>query len=53
MKRFKFCTLSSNEHIALIKAENAEEATEFFASSKNLEVDQFLTIYRVIEVDER
>ena len=53
MKRFKFCTESSDEHIAITKAENVEEATMLFASSKNLGVDQFLTIYRVVEIDER
>jgi hypothetical protein len=53
MKRFKFCTISSDEHIAITKAENVDKATEFFAVSKNLGVDQFLTIYRVVEIDEK
>lgn len=47
MKKFKFCTLNSEEAIATCEANNKEQAIETFAAIKQLSVDKFNKLYHV------
>jgi hypothetical protein len=49
MKKFKFTTKDGKEPIGICEASNEREATEIFAITKKLKVEDFLNIYKVIE----
>jgi hypothetical protein len=49
MKKYKFCTHTSTESIGTCKAYDTTSAEKIFAKTKNLSLDEFLKIYRVLE----
>jgi hypothetical protein len=49
MKKFKFTTKDGKESIGICEASTEREATEIFARTKKLKVEDFLSIYKVLE----
>jgi hypothetical protein len=49
MKKYKFCTHNSIESIGTCKTDSIEAAEKIFAKTKNLLLEEFLKIYRVLE----
>lgn len=52
MKTFFFTFRNNEEKISTCKAKGYEEAVEFFATLKKLNVDIFLKLYDVSELEE-
>lgn len=50
-KTFYFSYKNSEEKISLTKANDYDTAIEFFAKMKNLDLDVFLKLYDVCEVE--
>lgn len=49
MPKYSFRSKQSKEYIHTVEAKNKEQATEFFAKLKVLEIDKFTNIYEVVE----
>lgn len=47
MKKFKFCTLNTEEAIGICEASDKEQAIETFAAIKKLSVEKFNKLYHV------
>jgi hypothetical protein len=51
MKKYKFHTVISDEAIGVCKANNIDEAQQYFAVLKKLPLEKFLSIYIVTTCD--
>jgi hypothetical protein len=49
MPKYSYRSKQSKEYIHTIQAKNKEQAIEFFAKIKVLEIDKFNKLYEVIE----
>jgi len=52
MKKYKFCSKGKTEAIAHVTATSLNDAVKYFSKLKNLKIEDFLSIYDVIEVPE-
>ena len=50
MKKFIFCSKLSGEAISSHRANSIDDAIEFFAALKKMNKEQFLSVFKVLQV---